>query len=82
MQLLDTCKSKHGAEDPLTLTITHDLAISRGMLGRFTDAQSLLRTCVEIWARLLGPDHPDTGKSVKWLKLVSKVHESLEAIKE
>lgn len=60
MQVLETRKTKLGADNPDTLTGMANLAFTFESIGRRSEAIDLLRTCVIEQQRILGPAHSDT----------------------
>ncbi|KAF1967114.1 hypothetical protein BU23DRAFT_427965, partial [Bimuria novae-zelandiae CBS 107.79] len=63
VQVVETCKTKLGADHPDTLTTMHNLAFT--LEGRrLTDkAIPLMEDCFKRWAATLGPQHPNTISS-------------------
>ncbi|KAK1773027.1 hypothetical protein QBC45DRAFT_121385 [Copromyces sp. CBS 386.78] len=70
VQVMETRKTKLGADHPLTLMSMANLAFTWNSQGRREDALALMQDCVEAQQRVLGPEHPDTLSSLvtvsKW----------------
>jgi hypothetical protein len=60
VQVMETRKTKLGADHPSTLTSMANLAFTWESTGQHTKAIDLLRTCVVKQQRALGPAHPHT----------------------
>ncbi|KAJ5464316.1 uncharacterized protein N7458_000002 [Penicillium daleae] len=60
MQVMETRKTKLGAEHPDTLASMANLAFTLKSTGRRSEAIDLLRTYVTKQQRILGPAHPHT----------------------
>jgi hypothetical protein len=41
-----------------------NLVVTLGFMGRDTEAEDLLRQTLEIQRRVLGPDHPETARTI------------------
>jgi hypothetical protein len=52
-----------GEEHPDTLTIMNNLAFTFKGQGRNEEAIALMKDCVQILKRVLGPEHPSTTSS-------------------
>jgi hypothetical protein len=70
VQVMETRKTKLGADHPSTLTSMHNLAITWKYQGRHIDALALMEDCAQARQRVLGAIHPDTRLSLaivaKW----------------
>jgi hypothetical protein len=60
VQVMETRKTKLGADHPDTLRSMANLAFTFESVGRRSVGIDLLRTCVDKQRRILGPAHPDT----------------------
>jgi hypothetical protein len=60
VQVMETCKTKLGADHPDTLLSMANLAFTLESTSRHAEAIDLLRTCVAKQQRILGPAHPHT----------------------
>ena len=49
-----------GVDHPNTAVSLNNLALMRGIQGRYTEAAPLLKEAVEIMERVLGEEHPNT----------------------
>ena len=49
-----------GADHPDTATSLNNLALMRGIQGRYAEAAPLFKEAVEIMERVLGAEHPNT----------------------
>ena len=49
-----------GVDHPNTAISLNNLALMRGIQGRYTEAAPLLKEAVEIMERVLGVEHPNT----------------------
>ncbi|KAK4221280.1 hypothetical protein QBC38DRAFT_377391, partial [Podospora fimiseda] len=67
VQVMETRKTKLGADHPDTLTSMANLAHTWKQLGRHHDALNLMQYSVEGHNRVLGPDHPHTISYQSWL---------------
>ena len=61
-----------GPDHPSTLSTAGKLASLLRSRGRFDEAESLLRTCLEAQQRTLGANHADTLKTAATLEAVRK----------
>ncbi|KAK3898497.1 hypothetical protein C8A05DRAFT_18935, partial [Staphylotrichum tortipilum] len=70
VQVMETSKTKLGADHPHTLTSMNNLAFTWEVEGRHADALALMEHCAQARQRVLGADHPDTLSSLatvtKW----------------
>ncbi|GAB4212761.1 MAG: hypothetical protein OHK0022_49030 [Roseiflexaceae bacterium] len=51
-------------EDETVATLYNELGVSLNMVGAYGDALPLYERALSIWERVLGPDHPDTARSL------------------
>jgi len=61
----DRCVVRFGAEDPATLEVAHNRAVSLADRGRIDEAVADLRGVLDTQQRVLGPGHPVTLASVQ-----------------
>ncbi|KAK0737945.1 hypothetical protein B0T18DRAFT_375410 [Schizothecium vesticola] len=70
VQVMETSKTKLGADHPDTLTSMNNLAFTWKGQGRHTDALALMEDCAQTRRRVLGEEHPHTLSSLaaiaKW----------------
>ena len=70
VQVMETCKTKLGADHPDTLSSMANLAFTWKSQGRHADALALMVACAQAQQRILGPEHPYTLSSLttvdKW----------------
>ncbi|KAK3900246.1 hypothetical protein C8A05DRAFT_17429, partial [Staphylotrichum tortipilum] len=64
VQVMETFKTKLGADHPSTLTIMANLAFTWKDQGRHTDAFALMEDCAQARQRVLGVNHPATLSSL------------------
>ncbi|KXX76355.1 Kinesin light chain [Madurella mycetomatis] len=64
VQVMETRKTKLGADHPDTLTSMANLAFTWKDQGRHTDALALMEECVQARQRVIGRKHPDTLSSL------------------
>jgi hypothetical protein len=64
VQVMETRKTKLGADHPDTLTSMNNLAFTWKRQGRHKDALALMQDCVKARQRVLGPKHPYTLSSL------------------
>ncbi|KAK3897392.1 hypothetical protein C8A05DRAFT_19834, partial [Staphylotrichum tortipilum] len=68
--VMETRKTKLGADHPDMLTSMNNLAFTWQVQDRFADALALMEDCDRARQRVLGADHPETLSSlatlVKW----------------
>ena len=64
VQVMESRKTKLGADHPDTLTSMNNLAHTWKSQGRDADALALMRDCAEARQRTIGPDHPHTLSSL------------------
>ncbi|KAK3985963.1 kinesin light chain [Cladorrhinum sp. PSN332] len=64
VQVMETRKTKLGADHPSTLTSMNNLAFTWKSQGRHSDALALMEECAQARQRLLGAEHPDTLSSL------------------
>ncbi|KAK4243216.1 hypothetical protein C7999DRAFT_18405, partial [Corynascus novoguineensis] len=58
VQVMETSKTKLGADHPDTLTSMANLAFTWKGQGRHSDALALMKECAQAWRRVLGEEHP------------------------
>ncbi|KAK4232924.1 hypothetical protein C8A03DRAFT_19895, partial [Achaetomium macrosporum] len=63
-QVMESFKTKLGADHPSTLTSMHNLAFTWKDQGRHSDALALMRDCAQARQRVLPAEHPDTLSSL------------------
>jgi hypothetical protein len=68
VQVMETRKTKLGADHPSTLTSMNNLAWTWHGSDRRDQAIELMESCVRLRQRILGPEHPHTRSSVSALK--------------
>ncbi|KAH8889893.1 hypothetical protein GQ53DRAFT_651431, partial [Thozetella sp. PMI_491] len=68
VEVMETRKTKLGAEHPDTLTSMNNLALTWKSLGRTADALALMEGCVQACQRVLGFQHPNTKISMATLE--------------
>jgi hypothetical protein len=71
---METRKRVLGAEHPDTLTSMANLASTYRNQGRWSEAEELQTTELEICSRVLGQEHPDTLISMANLAFIWKGH--------
>ncbi|KAK4194106.1 hypothetical protein QBC40DRAFT_188947, partial [Triangularia verruculosa] len=64
VQVMETRKTKLGADHPDTLTSMANLAFTWKSQGQHSDALALIEECAQARQRLLGAEHPDTLSSL------------------
>lgn len=64
---METRKRVLGEEHPSTLTSMANLAFTWEGKGRLHDALELMRQCVRLRQKVIGPDYPDTQSSLSTL---------------
>src|SRR5438552_15443752 len=64
VEVMETRKTKLGADHPSTLTSMNNLASTWRSRGRHEDALVLMERCVQARKRDLGPRHPHTISSM------------------
>jgi hypothetical protein len=64
IQVMETRKTKLGADHPDTLSSMGNLAFTWKSQGRHKDALALMQDCVKAQQRVLGLKHPDTLSSL------------------
>ncbi len=64
VQVMETRKTKLGADHPDTLMSMANLALTWKSQGRHTDALVLMKDCALAQQRVIGPEHPDTLSSL------------------
>ena len=64
MQVMETRKTKLGADHPSTLTSMANLAFTWKHQGRHADALALMKDCAQARQRVLGAKHPYTLSSL------------------
>jgi hypothetical protein len=62
--VMETRKTKLGADHPSTLTSMNNLAFTWKGMGRHIDALRLIQTCSKSRQRVLGPSHPHTQSTL------------------
>ena len=67
VQVMETRKTKLGADHPHTLTNMANLAFTWKSQGRATDATKLMEQCVQARIRVLRAEHPDITSSLSTL---------------
>jgi tetratricopeptide (TPR) repeat protein len=72
VQVMDTRKTKLGADHPSTLTSIGNLASTYWNQGRWEEAEVLQAKQLELCSKKLGQRHPDTLISMKNLVFVWK----------
>src|SRR5947207_14410177 len=72
VQVMETRKTKLGADHPDTLTRMANLSIAWKSHGRHARALELMMDCAQARQRVLGPGHPDTLSTRSDLPLVGK----------
>ncbi|KXH46325.1 kinesin light chain protein [Colletotrichum salicis] len=68
VQVMETRKTKLGADHPSTLTSMASLACIWQSQDRWVDAIKLMRDCLHLRQQCLGVDHPDTVSSLSYLE--------------
>lgn len=63
LQVMETRKTKLGADHPSTLTSMNNLASTFKGLGEVQQAISLMQDCCPLQEQVLGPYHPNTVSS-------------------
>lgn len=63
VQVMETRKTKLGADHPSTLTSMANLAFTWKGLGRDAEAIQLMKDCVQRRTRILGAKHPNSLSS-------------------
>ncbi|KAH6674687.1 hypothetical protein B0J14DRAFT_587885 [Halenospora varia] len=63
VQVMETSKTKLGADHPSTLTSMNNLAFIWKEQGRDVEALKLIEECVMLRTRIIGTKHPDTLSS-------------------
>jgi hypothetical protein len=69
VQVMETSKTKLGADHPSTLTSMNNLARIWKSQGRHSDAVALMGDCVRARQRILGLEHPFTLSSLKTFEI-------------
>ncbi|KAK0717746.1 hypothetical protein B0T26DRAFT_627782, partial [Lasiosphaeria miniovina] len=64
VQVMETSKTKLGADHPDTLTYMGNLAFTWKSQGRHANALALMEDCAQAQRRVLGQKHPDTLSSL------------------
>ncbi|KAK0712753.1 hypothetical protein B0T26DRAFT_651449 [Lasiosphaeria miniovina] len=64
VQVMETSKTKLGADHPSTLTSMNNLAFTWKYQGLHIEALALMEGCAWARQRALGPRHPDTLSSL------------------
>jgi hypothetical protein len=67
VQVMETRKTKLGADHPHTLTSMNNLAYTQRSLGREVEAIELMRECVQLCQQRFRPNHPDLLSSLATL---------------
>jgi Tetratricopeptide repeat len=65
--MMETSKTKLGADHPDTLTSMANLAVTWKDMGRRGEALGLIQTCSELQQRILGVGHPHTLSTLSTL---------------
>jgi hypothetical protein len=67
-----------GENHPDTLNTMNNLAVTYGHQGKHSDAEILLKHCLEARGRVLGESHPDTLRTMNKL---ADTYESIEKLR-
>ncbi|KAF1829023.1 hypothetical protein BDW02DRAFT_510943, partial [Decorospora gaudefroyi] len=64
VQVMETRKTKLGADHPSTLASMNNLAYTQKLLGREIEAIELIRECVQLCQQRFRPNHPNLLSSL------------------
>jgi hypothetical protein len=65
---------EHGLDEDhqKVLGLRQSRAVARRFLGRYTEAEAAYRQVLDARLRVLGPDHPNTPTTRRWLVLLQR----------